>query len=53
MRKHIDKADAIRNRLAHGLMILDVEGETPRHLVTKPVAYWIDEGSGGATSNKG
>jgi hypothetical protein len=41
--KHIRQTDEMRNRLAHGLVILDVEGETPRHLITKPVAYWIEE----------
>jgi hypothetical protein len=43
MRKHIGQTDEMRNRLAHGLVILDVEGEVPRHLITKPVAYWIEE----------
>jgi hypothetical protein len=47
MRKHIEHADGIRNRLAHGLIILDHEGTAPRYLVTKPVAYWIDEGPEG------
>jgi hypothetical protein len=47
MRKHIEHADGIRNRLAHGLIVLDHEGTTPRYLVTKPVAYWIDEGPEG------
>jgi hypothetical protein len=43
MNKHIRPTDEIRNKLAHGLVILDGEHEVPRHLVTKPVAYWIDE----------
>src|SRR5262249_19036692 len=43
--KHMNKINNIRNRLAHGLVILDIEGKSPRHLVTKPVAYWIEEGS--------
>lgn len=44
MRKHIQQMDEMRNRLAHGLVILDVESAAPRHLITKPVAYWIEEG---------
>jgi hypothetical protein len=48
MSKHIQKTDEMRNRLAHGLVILDVEGAVPRHLITKPVAYWIEEGPEGS-----
>jgi hypothetical protein len=44
MQKLIQETDQIRNQLAHGLVILDVEGAAPRHLISKPVAYWIEEG---------
>jgi hypothetical protein len=47
IRRHIEKINGMRNSLAHGLVILDIEGAVPRHLVTKPVAYWIEEGPEG------
>jgi hypothetical protein len=53
MSRHIRQTDEMRNRLAHGLVILDVEDAVPRHLVTKPVAYWIDEGPEGPYLTRG
>jgi len=44
MLKLIQETDTTRNQLAHGLVILHVEGAAPRHLISKPVAYWIEEG---------
>jgi hypothetical protein len=44
MRKLFQETDEMRNRLAHGLVILDVQGAAPRHLISKSVAYWIEEG---------
>jgi len=39
--KWINETDKMRNRLAHGLLIPDVETDPPDYVIGKPVEYWI------------
>ena len=44
--KHVQKIDEFRNKLAHGLVVMNADVLPPDHLIAKPVTYWIADWPG-------